>query len=113
MPCRDLPPLPQLRRYGDGVGGYTPTEAVGSDGTEVRPQFPGATASWTHELEFVNADKGLGYLIVSATAFFRTPVAFGALILLSVLGVALFQLVVIVERIFFPWSAESDETVIV
>lgn len=63
--------------------------------------------------EFVNADKGLGYLIVSATAFFRTPVAFGALILLSVLGVALFQLVVIVERIFFPWSAESDETVIV
>ncbi len=63
--------------------------------------------------EFVNADKGLGYLIVSATAFFRTPVAFGALILLSVLGVALFQLVVIVERIFFPWSAESEETVIV
>ena len=39
------------------MGGYTPTEAVGSDGTEVRPQFPGATASWTHELEFVNADR--------------------------------------------------------
>ena len=63
--------------------------------------------------EFVNADQGLGYLIVSATAFFRTPVAFGALILLSVLGVVLFQIVVIVERVFFPWSAEGDETVIV
>ena len=63
--------------------------------------------------EFVNADQGLGYLIVPATAFFRTPVAFGALILLSVLGVALFQLVVVIERIFFPWSAGSDETVIV
>ena len=63
--------------------------------------------------EFVNADQGLGYLIVSATAFFRTPVAFGALILLSILGVALFQLVVVIERIFFPWSAGSDETVIV
>ena len=63
--------------------------------------------------EFVNADQGLGYLIVSATAFFRTPVAFGALILLSVLGVVLFQIVVIIERVFFPWSAEGDETVIV
>ncbi|XP_043231950.1 2-oxoisovalerate dehydrogenase subunit alpha, mitochondrial-like [Amphibalanus amphitrite] len=45
------------RWYGEGVGGYTPTEAVGSDGSEVRPQFPGATASWTHDLEFVNADR--------------------------------------------------------
>jgi len=45
------------RWYGEGVGGYTPTDAVGSDGSEVRPQFPGATAGWTHDLEFVNADR--------------------------------------------------------
>lgn len=63
--------------------------------------------------EFVNADQGLGYLIISATAFFRTPVAFGALILLSVMGVVLFQAVVIIERVFFPWSAANQETVIV
>jgi NitT/TauT family transport system permease protein len=62
--------------------------------------------------EFVNADKGLGYLIITATAFFKTPVAFGALILLSVMGIVLFQVVVIIERIFFPWSAANQETAI-
>ena len=62
--------------------------------------------------EFVNADKGLGYLIITATAFFKTPVAFGALILLSVMGIVLFQSVVIIERIFFPWSAANQETTI-
>lgn len=61
--------------------------------------------------EFVAADQGLGYLITSSTAFFRTPVAFGAMILLSIMGIVLFQLVVIIERIFFPWSS-SDQTVI-
>lgn len=57
--------------------------------------------------EFVNADKGLGFLIVSASAFFQVPVAFGALVLLSLMGVALFQIIVVIERVFFPWSAES------
>lgn len=62
--------------------------------------------------EFVNADKGLGYMIITATAFFKTPVAFGALILLSIMGIVLFQVVVIIERIFFPWSAANQETAI-
>ena len=57
--------------------------------------------------EFVNADRGLGFLIVSASAFFQVPVAFGALVLLSLMGVVLFQIIVVIERIFFPWSAES------
>ena len=55
--------------------------------------------------EFVNADAGLGFLIVTSTAFFKVPVAFGALIILSLIGVVLFQLVVVVERVFFPWSS--------
>jgi NitT/TauT family transport system permease protein len=60
--------------------------------------------------EFVNADQGLGYMIITATAFFKTPLAFGALILLSVMGIVLFQIVVIIERVFFPWSAANQET---
>ena len=55
--------------------------------------------------EFVNADAGLGFLIVTSTAFFKVPVAFGALIILSLIGVVLFQVVVIAERVFFPWSS--------
>jgi NitT/TauT family transport system permease protein len=58
--------------------------------------------------EFVNADRGLGYLIVTSTAFFKVPLAWGALVVLSIIGIVLFQLVVITERVFFPWSEGSD-----
>lgn len=61
--------------------------------------------------EFVNADRGLGYLIITSTAFFQVPVAFGALILLAVMGIVLFQAVVVIERVFFPWSS-SEETAV-
>ena len=59
--------------------------------------------------EFVAADKGLGYQIMAATSFFNTPVAFGALIILSLLGIVLFQAVVILERVLFPWSLPRSE----
>lgn len=59
--------------------------------------------------EFVNADSGLGFLIVTSTAFFKVPVAFGALIILSIMGVVLFQIVVIVERVLFPWSSANAQ----
>jgi len=54
--------------------------------------------------EFVNANAGLGYFIVTSTAFFQTPLAFSALIVLSVMGILLFQIVCIIERRVFPWS---------
>ena len=54
--------------------------------------------------EFVNADRGLGYLIVTSTAFFQVATAWAALIVLSIIGIVLFQVVVIVERVFFPWA---------
>jgi NitT/TauT family transport system permease protein len=55
--------------------------------------------------EFVAADRGLGYMITSSAAYFRTPLAFGAMILLSLMGIVLFQAVVMIEAVFFPWSA--------
>jgi len=62
--------------------------------------------------EFVNADAGLGYFIVTSTAFFETPLAFSALIVLSFMGVLLFQLVCIVERRLFPWSPGAGAQII-
>jgi len=59
--------------------------------------------------EFVNADKGLGYLIVTSTAFFQVPLAWGSLVLLSLLGIILFQAVVIIEQVFFPWAVDADK----
>ena len=58
--------------------------------------------------EFVAADQGLGYLITTSTAFFKVPLAFGAMILLSLMGIVLFQAIVIIERTFFPWSSGQD-----
>lgn len=58
--------------------------------------------------EFVTANAGLGYLITQSTAFFNVPLAFGAVILLAIMGVSLFFAVVAVERLFFPWSAPAD-----
>jgi len=58
--------------------------------------------------EFVTANAGLGYLITQSTAFFNVPLAFGAVILLSATGVTLFGLVVLAERLFFPWAVETD-----
>jgi NitT/TauT family transport system permease protein len=54
--------------------------------------------------EFVAADSGLGYLIVSSMAFFNTALAFGAMLCLSVIAILAFQLIVLVQRAFFPWS---------
>ena len=59
--------------------------------------------------EFVAADQGLGYQIMSATAFFRTSLAFGALLILSFLGIVLFQAVVVAERLLFPWAAQEEK----
>ncbi len=60
--------------------------------------------------EFVNADAGLGYFIITSTAFFETPLAFAALIILSIMGIVLFQTVVVIERVFFPWSPANQST---
>jgi len=55
--------------------------------------------------EFVTANAGLGYLITQSTAFFNVPVAFGSVVLLAMMGVSLFGLVVLAERLLFPWSS--------
>lgn len=51
---------------------------------------------------------GLGFLTLTATAFFKVPVTFGTLIILSIMGVVLFQIVVIAERVFFPWLEQRN-----
>jgi len=58
--------------------------------------------------EFVAAERGLGYQIMTATAFLSTPLAYSGLVILSIMGIALFQCVVIIERVFFPWSVKEE-----
>ena len=59
--------------------------------------------------EFVGSDKGLGYVIVSATSYWKSNLAFAAMLLLSVMAVGLFALVELVERVVCPWLAPAVE----
>lgn len=53
--------------------------------------------------EFVASDRGLGYIVINSQFTMDTPPIFAALIVVSLLGVALFGLVSLVERIAMPW----------
>ncbi len=57
--------------------------------------------------EFTGAPEGLGYAVNAYSGQGRTPEAFAALILLSVLSIALFYLLVAVERLLLPWARET------
>jgi NitT/TauT family transport system permease protein len=59
--------------------------------------------------EFVGSDQGLGYVIVSATSYWKSNLAFGAMLLLAVMAIGLFALVELAERLFCPWYAFSRE----
>ena len=57
--------------------------------------------------EFVGADKGLGYLILTGTAELKTAFVFACMFLLSIIGIGLFALLVAVERLLIPWHASQ------
>ena len=59
--------------------------------------------------EFVGSDKGLGYVILSATSYWKTELAFSAMILLSVMAILLFGAVSLAERMLCPWLISEAE----
>jgi ABC-type nitrate/sulfonate/bicarbonate transport system permease component len=58
--------------------------------------------------EWVGANSGLGYLIIAFNSQLRTADMLGVVIVLSVIGVALFGLVSLVERLVLPWNRRAD-----
>lgn len=54
--------------------------------------------------EFVGSNEGLGNLLLSANAQLDGPLAWAALVWLSVLGIVLFFLVAAAERVLMPWG---------
>jgi NitT/TauT family transport system permease protein len=53
--------------------------------------------------EFVGSSEGLGFLLLSATSQLDTPLAFAALFALSVLGIFVYALVGMGERMMSAW----------
>ena len=57
--------------------------------------------------EFVGSDAGLGYLILVSSSQSRTPVAFAALIVLTILSILLYYGMEFIERRVVPWADRS------
>ena len=61
--------------------------------------------------EFVGADAGLGYVILIASSQLKTDLAFAAIFLLAVLGMALFWIISALERVLLPWCSPQKESI--
>jgi NitT/TauT family transport system permease protein len=59
--------------------------------------------------EFVGADRGLGYLILTFSSTMNTALVFGAMALLAMVGIGLFYLVVGLERLCCPWHVAAAD----
>jgi NitT/TauT family transport system permease protein len=57
--------------------------------------------------EFVASEAGLGYVILVAQGMFQTTRVFASLILLGLLGTALFYVVDLAERLLIPWHVSQ------
>jgi NitT/TauT family transport system permease protein len=60
--------------------------------------------------EFVAAQRGIGYLIVMANGLLDTPLMMAAIVAVSVMGLALYGLLVTLERFVVYWQAPAETT---
>jgi NitT/TauT family transport system permease protein len=58
--------------------------------------------------EFVASDRGLGYLLLQYNGNLDTPMVFAIIVLLSLIGLAVYYLVEIIERIAIPWHVSQQ-----
>jgi NitT/TauT family transport system permease protein len=59
--------------------------------------------------EFVAATQGLGYLVFTGATNMDTKLVFAAVVILAAMGIALFQLVRLVEKFAVPWAGRVRE----
>jgi NitT/TauT family transport system permease protein len=57
--------------------------------------------------EFVGSDSGLGYQLIVANGTMDVEISFAVIILLSVIGIVLFGIVGLFERLLLPWHVSQ------
>lgn len=57
--------------------------------------------------EFVAADRGLGYLLQQYNGQLETPMVFAIIVLLSLIGLAVYYIVEVIERLVIPWHVSQ------
>ncbi len=60
--------------------------------------------------EFVASDRGLGYLLLQYNGNLDTPMVFAIIVLLSLIGLAVYYAVEIIERFTIPWHVSQQPT---
>ena len=60
--------------------------------------------------EWIGADTGLGYLVTIATFEFRTGLLYSAMVVGSLMALALFGAVVLAERLIVRWKPPTTQT---
>lgn len=62
--------------------------------------------------EFVASNAGLGYMLLQAVGSLETPLAFGAVAVISVFGIAIWYVAEMVERWVIPWHASQRGSIL-
>ena len=60
--------------------------------------------------EFVASDRGLGYLLLQYNGQLDTPMVFATIVLLSLIGVAVYYAVELIERLAIPWHVSQHQS---
>jgi len=58
--------------------------------------------------ETVAGSRGIGYLMMAATANFDTPLVFAGLIVIAILGIVMYALFAVVEQRMTFWAQRGD-----
>ena len=58
--------------------------------------------------EFMGSNEGLGNLLLTANSQLNSPLVWASLTVLSVLGMILYGLVVLAEKLLMPWAVNAD-----
>jgi NitT/TauT family transport system permease protein len=61
--------------------------------------------------EFVGSNSGIGYVLQRSIGNFDLPTMFAALVILALIGVVLFWVVDVIERIAIPWHTSQRQDV--
>ena len=62
--------------------------------------------------EFVGANSGLGFVLQRSIGNFELPTMFAALVLLAAIGMMLFWIIDVTERLLIPWHASQRHEIL-
>jgi NitT/TauT family transport system permease protein len=63
--------------------------------------------------EFVGSNNGLGFVLQRSIGNFELPTMFAALVMLSLIGVVLFWMLDLIERLTIPWHSSQRQDFII